>query len=153
MTPQLTVWQHATPDDVDDLLPLLEAFYAEELLMHDGASVRAAVVELLNNPNLGGIWLLRVEGALAGYLVAIIGYGIEFGGRYVLVDELYIRPEFRGGGKWRIGFREVEKWARSHGIRAMRLEVNHHNERAKRIYLNDGFSDDERSILTKRLIS
>jgi len=151
MTPELSVWQHATPDDVEELLPLLADFYAEEQLIHDAGSIRAAVVDLLADPDLGGVWLLRVEGALAGYLIAVTGYSVEFGGRYVLLDELFIRPEFRGGGKWRQGFREVEKWALGRGIRTIRLEVNHHNEKARNLYLADGFSDDERSIFTKRL--
>ena len=151
MTPELSVWQHAIPDDVEELLPLMEDFYAEEQLVHDAISVSRAVVDLLADPDLGGVWLLRVEGVLAGYLIAVLGYSVEFGGRYVLVDELFIRPEFRGGGKWRQGFREVESWARQRGIRTLRLEVNHHNEKAASLYLADGFSNDERSILTKRL--
>lgn len=151
MTPELSVWQHAIPDDVEELLPLLEAFHAEELLDHDAVSVRRAVVDLLADPDLGGVWLLRVEGVLAGYLIATLGFSVEFGGRYVLLDELFILPEFRGGGKWRQGFREVESWARQRGIRTFRLEVNHHNEKAAGLYLADGFSDDERSIFTKRL--
>ncbi|MBX3742887.1 MAG: GNAT family N-acetyltransferase [Akkermansiaceae bacterium] len=151
MTPELSVWQHAIPDDVEELLPLLEAFYSEEQLDHDAPSVRSAVVDLLADPDLGGVWLLRVEGVLAGYLIATLGFSVEFGGRYVLLDELFILPEFRGGGKWRQGFREVESWARQRGIHALRLEVNHHNEKAGNLYLADGFSDDERSIFTKRL--
>ncbi|RYD26286.1 MAG: GNAT family N-acetyltransferase, partial [Verrucomicrobiaceae bacterium] len=89
MTPELSVWQHAIPDDVEELLPLLEAFYLEERLDHDAVSVRRAVVDLLADPDLGGVWLLRVEGVLAGYLIATLGYSVEFGGRYVLVDELF----------------------------------------------------------------
>jgi GNAT superfamily N-acetyltransferase len=151
MNPELSVWQRAIPDDVEEFLPLLEAFYVEELLEHDAVFVRKAVGDLLVQPNLGGVWLLRVEGVLAGYLIATLGFSVEFGGRYVLLDELFILPEFRGGGKWRQGFREVETWARQRGIHAVRLEVNHHNEKAASLYLKDGFSNDRRSIFTKRL--
>lgn len=144
-------WSPATSNDLAEVLPMMEAFYQEEHLPYDAEVVRGAVVELLSNSSLGHIRLLRVNGVAAGYLVAILGYGIEFGGRYVLLDELYLRPETRGAGRWRQGFRAVEEWARDNEIGALRLEVNHHNEKAKRLYLNDGFSDDERSILTKRL--
>jgi len=146
-------WAPAAPDDLADLLVMLEAFYEEEQLEHDPDGSAAAVKELLERPSVGKIWMLRRGEAVAGYLIAIIGFGVEFGGRYILLDELFIRPGFRGHGQWRVGFAEVERWALSENIRAMRLEVNHHNERAKRLYLTDGFADDERSILTKWLAS
>ncbi len=144
-------WTPALPADLATLLPMLEAFYEEEKLVHDAGATGSAVRELLENPALGKIWLLRSGQTTAGYLIAIIGFGVEFGGRYVLLDELFIRPEFRGNGRWRQGFGEVEEWAAANGIAAMRLEVNHHNAKAKSLYLGYGFTDDERSILTKRI--
>lgn len=142
-------WSPAVLEDLPDLLLMLEAFYEEEQLTHDPDGVAVAVRELLERPAIGKIWMLRSGGSIAGYLIAIIGFGVEFGGRYVLLDELFIRPGFRGHGQWRVGFAEVERWALSEGIGALRLEVNHHNTKAKSLYLGYGFADDERSILTK----
>ena len=136
--------------DLAVLLPMLEAFYEEEQLAHDPDGTAAAIKELLERPSAGRILILRRGVSVAGYLIAIIGFGVEFGGRYVLLDELFIRPGFRGHGQWRVGFAEVEQWAVAEGIGFLRLEVNHHNSKAKGLYLGYGFTDDERSILTKR---
>ena len=144
-------WTLAVVEELPDLLRMLEAFYVEEQLIHDPEGTSAAVRSLLGEPSAGAIWLLRSGESIAGYLIASIGFSVEFGGRYVLLDELYIRPEFRGHGQWRRGFSEVERWAGDKGIHTLRLEVNHHNSRAKGLYLGYGFIDDERSILTKRL--
>ena len=144
-------WIPAVRGDLTDLLLMLRAFYQEEQLEHDEGRTASAVEDLLGNPSLGGIWMLRKGDTNAGYLIAIIGFGVEFGGRYVLLDELFIRPEFRGHGQWRLGFAEVERWAAAAGIGALRLEVNHHNSKAKNLYLGYGFTDDQRSILTKWL--
>ena len=144
-------WSLATEGELPELLEMLEAFYVEEQLAHDPEGTSAAVKALVGDPSLGAIWLLKCGGSIAGYLIASIGFSVEFGGRYVLLDELFIRPEFRGHGQWRRGFAEVERWASEKGIGTLRLEVNHHNSRAKGLYLGYGFIDDERSILTKRL--
>lgn len=144
-------WSLATEGELPDLLEMLAAFYVEEQLAHDPEGTSAAVKSLLGDPSAGAIWLLKCGGTVAGYLIASVGFSVEFGGRYVLLDELFIRPEFRGHGQWRRGFAEVERWAVEQGIQTLRLEVNHHNSRAKGLYLGYGFIDDERSILTKRL--
>jgi GNAT superfamily N-acetyltransferase len=142
-------WIPATPADLATLLPMLGEFYEEEKLAFDPDATTAAVKELLESPSVGRIWFLRLGETVVGYLIAIIGFGVEFGGRYVLLDELFIRPGFRGHGQWRRGFGEVERWAATAGIGFLRLEVNHHNTKAKSLYLGYGFIDDERSILTK----
>ena len=144
-------WSLATEGEQPELLEMLAAFYVEEQLVHDPEGTSAAVRTLLGDPSLGAIWLLKCDGSTAGYLIASIGFSVEFGGRYVLLDELFIRPQFRGHGQWRKGFAEVERWAAEKGIHTLRLEVNHHNSRAKGLYLGYGFADDERSILTKSL--
>ena len=43
---------------------------------------------------------------------------------------------------------ESSRTLRSLGFSVLRLEVNHHNTRAKALYLSAGFQDDSRDILT-----
>jgi len=40
------------------------------------------------------------------------------------------------------------QWARQQGAAVMRLEVNHHNARAKALYLSCGYDDDQRDLLS-----
>ena len=40
------------------------------------------------------------------------------------------------------------QWARQQGAAVMRLEVNHHNARAKALYLSCGYADDQRDLLS-----
>ena len=48
----------------------------------------------------------------------------------------------------RLALALARDWAIMEGASVMRLEVNHHNARAKALYLSAGYRDDERDILT-----
>ena len=84
----------------------------------------------------------------AGYITLGWCFSIEQGGRFVLLDELYLVPAVRGQGLGRQALALAAQWARQQGAAVMRLEVNHHNARAKALYLSAGYRDDARDILT-----
>lgn len=144
-------WLVASPADIDVVLTLMQEFYAEEDLHYDGATASTATSNLLADPSLGAIFLLRdsVEKSY-GYFVVTLGYSLEFGGRYALLDELFLRPSVRGQGAGKRALTTAESWAVSARATALRMEVNHHNEKARSIYLKSGFHDDQRHLLSKR---
>lgn len=155
MTAELQ-WTKAVCADEDIVLALMQAFYAEEGLVFNPDAARAAAREMLGNPQHGQIFLLSeahheaLRGA-AGYMAVAFWHSLEFGGRVALLDELYIAPALRGRGWATKALQFVREWALSQGAVALRLEVNHHNARAKSIYLKSGYVDDKRDILTLRL--
>jgi GNAT superfamily N-acetyltransferase len=144
-------WTAATLAEQEIVLDLIRAFYAEEGLRFDEIATPRAARELLSQPDRGTILLLEIDGEIAGYLVATLGFSLEFGGRFVLLDELFIRPDFRGRGAAKSGFQQVEAWAVSMAAAAIRLEVNHHNATAHAVYVKSSFIDDRRHLLTKWL--
>lgn len=148
-------WHEATPEDETALFTLIEAFYAEEQIALHPASTRAALRAMLQSPHLGRIFLLKDTGAPhalpRGYAALAFWHSLEFGGRVVLFDEFYLAPSVRGRGLAPQTLDKVRAWARAQDAVAVRLEVNHHNRRAMKIYLKSGFQDDKRDILTFRL--
>ena len=52
---------------------------------------------LQKNPYLEG-WMIESQGRAAGYILLSFTYGNEAGGMIVLLEELYIRPEYQGQG-------------------------------------------------------
>lgn len=155
MTAELQ-WTDASRADEETLLALMQAFYAEEGLVFRPDAARAAVREILGNPQIGSVFLLKemqheaLQGAV-GYVAVAFWHCMEFGGRVALLDEFYIAPALRGRGWAPKALDFVRDWARAQQCVAVRLEVNHHNARAKRIYTEAGYSDDRRDILTLRL--
>lgn len=148
MTPDIAV---AGPGDEEALVALLPEFYREEHLPWDEAVARRALRPLLADRAFGAVLLLRAAGEPAGYLVLTWGYSLEFHGRDALVDELYLRPDHRGAGWGAALLGEAERVCREEGVRALHLEVDRRNDRARRLYERLGFRDHDRYLLTRWL--
>ncbi|MBE7210899.1 MAG: GNAT family N-acetyltransferase [Gluconacetobacter diazotrophicus] len=144
-------FRQAGPDDASVLLGLMRPFYAEEHLTFDPERTPAALRTLLSDPALGQVWLLEADGAAAGYFVLAFVCVLEFGGRCAFVDELFIRPEHRGRGLGTAALAQAAAVGAAVGLSALRLEVDHANPGAERLYRRAGFERHERAVMTRRL--
>lgn len=153
-------WRMATLADGPEVLARMEAFYAEERLGFDGATQGRALDALLAEPALGAVFLLEPEGEAgsaggreeaAGYVVLTRGHSLEFGGKFYLLDELYVAPEWRGRGEGGRVVQRAAEWARKQGAGALRLEVARENGRARALYARAGMVAEERELMTLRL--
>ncbi|MET0329270.1 MAG: GNAT family N-acetyltransferase [Luteimonas sp.] len=140
----------ATPEDLPALLAMMRAFYAEDLLRFDETVTPRAVATLLADPACGAMLLLGETGS-AGYLALTRGFSLEQAGHYALLDELYIAPAARGRGFGAQALALAAAQARAWGVDVLRLEVHHHNPRAKALYLRAGFVDSHRDTLVLEL--
>jgi ribosomal protein S18 acetylase RimI-like enzyme len=133
------------------ILGFMRGLYAHDSIRYDLDRARETCEWLIANPGHGGIWVIRSEGRDAGYLIVTQCVSIEFGGRFALLDELYVDEAFRGQG---LGAEAVEfaaAWARERGLKAIRLETAHDNERARGLYRKCGYVVDERHLMTRWL--
>jgi GNAT superfamily N-acetyltransferase len=145
------VFTVADASDVELLIELMREFYACEHLEFDERAARTTLEQILRERRFGVIHLIRVDGAAAGYLVLTFGFSLEFGGRDALIDELYLRENFRGHGLGKASLELAVEVCRAEGIRALHLEVDRVNTRAQAVYRQAGFRDHDRHLLTKRL--
>ncbi|MDQ3686995.1 MAG: GNAT family N-acetyltransferase [Acidobacteriota bacterium] len=135
--------------DEDILIVLMREFYAVEHLTFDEGVARAALRQILHHSSLGSVYLIRSDEDVAGYVVLTFGFSLEFHGRDALVDELYLREEFRGKGLGRAALEFVEEVCREEGVKALHLEVDRVNTRAQEVYRAAGYRDHDRYLLTK----
>lgn len=149
MTPLITI---ATKPELDTLLELMQEFYLIEQLNYDENIIRDGLHQIFENKNNGYAHLIKVEDKPAGYFILTFGFSLEFHGRDALVDELYVREEFRGKGIGSACLQQIENLCRQEGIHAVHLEVDHTNIRAKELYHRSGYYDHNRYLLTKWLI-
>lgn len=152
----ILAWQPAALADGPEALDLMRAFYDEERIAFDGAAQGRALDALLSDPSLGSVFLLREEGAAPdapplGHLVLTRGHSLEFGGRFLLLDELYLVPAIRGRGEGRRALDFAARQARESGAQALRLEVSRENHRALAAYRRVGFVAETRDLMTLRL--
>jgi ribosomal protein S18 acetylase RimI-like enzyme len=141
----------AGPGDLERVLELMRAYYAFDRLAFEEPAARRAVSELLTDSNLGRVFFVDVDGAVAGYAVLALGFSIEFHGRDAFVDEIYLREEYRGRGLGRRVLAFLEDTCRSLGVRSLHLEVERHNTAAQAVYRRVGFVDHDRYLMTKRI--
>ena len=141
----------AGQDDIPALLPLIEALYQHEQIAFDAIRIADLLGSLIRQPDQGEVLLLDEGGQHAGYLVLTWCFSFEFGGRFGLLDELYVAPAFRSGGRAALAIHAAIARCREKGAGALRLEVTEGNDRAANVYRRHGFRTDPRRLMTLRL--
>jgi GNAT superfamily N-acetyltransferase len=153
--------------DISRHLEIMREFYLDGNLEFVENVARESAERLIERPELGRIvWIM--DGALprdgrreklivdmppapVGYFVLTVGYSLEFGGIITLLDELFVRPGFQGHGMGKKALLEAGKISREYGARALRLEVDRENDRARKLYEKTGFIAHARDIMTLRV--
>jgi GNAT superfamily N-acetyltransferase len=138
-----------TPDDIDRVLSMMEQLYVHGADPFDAARARRATETLLTEPEFGGVWMIDADGSLAGYLVVLLGYSLEFGGRFGLLDELFVAEDHRGRGLGAEALAFAGQQCRARGWQALRLEVGQQNHGAISLYRRAGFQMHDRFLMTK----
>ena len=139
----------AAESDTAALLKFMEAYYAFDGHGFDNQKARVALTTLLEDANLGRVWIILDGEAPVGYAVICFGYSLEWLGRDAFVDEFYLLPDYRGRGWGRKTMVFVEEAARSLNVRALHLEVVRENVTALQVYRKLGFKDRESTFLSK----
>lgn len=146
------VLRAAGAEDLGLLLDLIRGLYGAEHIPFDEERATRALGGLLAEPSLGWVWIAERGDAgdrqAAGYAVVTYGYSLEFGGRFALLDELFIAEQHRGAGLGRDLLARIAEECRQRGLHAVRLEVERENERACGLYRRAGFEVHDRDLMT-----
>jgi len=136
------------PEDEPDFLELTRAFYSHERFDFDPAATGRMVRHLLASPQVGAVYLARHNGRPAGYLVLTHCYSLEFGGPFVLLDEIFVLPEVQGTGLGKRLIDTAATYCRANGFGYLRLEVQKKNARAVEVYRTYGFRTEDRHLMS-----
>ena len=138
-------------NDVELILPLVEAFCEHFHYPFVREEKRAQLAEFVATPALGRLLAIRCRGSLIGYALIAFSFGLEFGGRLAFIDELWVMPSARCDGVGGTALAQIEAVSLACGMRALRLEVDRGNERVVALYARTGYTDHHRRLLTKKL--
>lgn len=138
-----TLLHLCTPDDADKLLPLVEAFHAEEGIASNADFRTAAVLPLLEGNPHGAAYLIGPRRAPVGYIVISFGWSVEFGGMDGFLDEIYLRPAVRGKGMASEALGALMNGLKNSDLKALHLEVDRENT-STGIYERLGFQNRAR---------
>jgi ribosomal protein S18 acetylase RimI-like enzyme len=149
------IFRPAAKDDEANLLRMMRALAEQEpgAYYFNEHAVRRVLRRFLGDPSLGKAWIFSDGANIAGYIVLTLGYSFEYHGRDAFVDELYVEPQYRRRGIGREAVKFVERQARTMGVTALHLEVDHGNDPALELYQRAGYQDHDRYLMTKWLVS
>lgn len=130
----------ATLSDVPDLVELMREFYAESSFPLDREWAARSFSRLIAEPSRGAVWLIEVDGALAGHVVLSVRFAMEFGGLCAYVDDLFVRARFRRRGAARAALDALLAECRRRGCGSIHVEVDPANLAANALYRRYGLA-------------
>jgi GNAT superfamily N-acetyltransferase len=146
----------ATADDLPVLADLLaELFTLESDFIPDRARQLAGLKLILDNPGLGRLFVLRVQGhdgwRVAGMANALITVSTAEGGRVLLLEDVILDRAHRAGGLGRRLVEHVLAWAAGEGMTRATLLADRDNAAALGFYGRLGFEPSRMQVLRKAL--
>ena len=137
LQPDFRAYYHA---DLAELEQMMFGLYAEDPEGESltGEKIIATVDEFAQYLEKGRIVMFTVEQMIVGYGLVIVYWSNEHGGNILHIDELYVKPKWRGQGlatQFLITLSESEPAT----TKALQLEVTPSNPRALAYYRRLGF--------------
>lgn len=143
-----------TVEDADDFCKLCENFYNSGATKrgYDYNSTMLTFRQIISrHENLWGYFIIDQEtGSVAGYALITTYWCNEESGNVVILDELYVRPEFRHHGYGREFMTWLENEFKENAV-SIELEVLSTNVVAKDLYAKSGYYEDGFVVLSKRI--
>lgn len=124
----------------DEVLAMVNAFYHSDAVSHPVPVSRMEQTfadAVSADPVLEGI-LLKEDEETVGFAYVTEYYACEVAGRCLMLEELFVKEEYRGKG-YGTRFFETLKEEKPQ-VRRFRLEVSEDNEAAVRLYKRLGFA-------------
>ncbi len=142
----------AAREDLPQMADLLaELFTLESDFQPERGKQLRGLQLILDEPALGRLFVLRIDGKVAGMANALITVSTAEGGRVLLLEDVIVRDEHRGGGLGRSLVEHVLGWARDQGMARATLLADRDNQAALDFYRKLGFASSHMTVLRKPL--
>ncbi|MFK7747087.1 MAG: GNAT family N-acetyltransferase [Kordia sp.] len=138
-------------EDKSDVLKMMTSFNKIDDYDFDLIIGERNLLEFTSNDSLGRLYLIKFEQLNIGYIILTFGFSFEYKGRDAFIDEFYIKQDYRNKGIGKMTMDFIESESKKLNINAVHLEVERHNINANRLYLNNGYESNDRTLLTKRI--
>ena len=125
-------------EDKTTVFDMMKVFYNSPAVLSNGSD------EIYNNdiencvndcPFLEG-YIFEEDGNILGYAMTAKSFSTEFGKPCIWIEDLYIKPEYRGKGIGSSFFKYIEE---KYPNTLMRLEAEEENENAIHVYRKNGY--------------
>lgn len=138
--------------DETEVLAMMRVFYDSPAVLHTSSDevLKRDIADCISDmPYVSG-YLFEVDGVVAGYAMTAVSYTTEYGGICVWLEDLYLKPEYRGKGLPNQFFMYLEEQY-PEAVR-FKLEVEKENEFAIAAYQKNGYGISPYIEMTKEMI-
>lgn len=128
--------------DTNEVFEMMREFYDSPAILHDVSEEvlrRNIDACISDNPYIDGL-VFRAHGGIAGYAMLAKSFSTEFGGACIWIEDLYMKPEYRGGGIGTQFFGYLEKTYQGQAV-LLKLEVERGNTWAIEVYKKCGYRE------------
>jgi len=134
----------ATAADIPRLNELLAILFTQEAdFRPDPCRQSAALRQIIENPALGHILVLREDSAIVGMVNLLYTVSTALGDRVAILEDMIIDPGYRGGGGGSRLLDGAIAFARQQGCLRITLLTDRTNSGAIRFYERHGFALSE----------
>ena len=137
--------------DAENFTSMVLALYTDdpEGEAMDRGKVSRTIEQLTFRPDKGEIIIFHDGHTYCGYSILLFLWSNELGGDTVMVDELYVKPQFRSQGLGKSFFGWLQ--TRYPQAQAFALETTPSNTRARQLYSRLGFEEVDNVRMLKKL--
>lgn len=147
-----TAIDFATAEDLPAMADLLHELFSLEADFQPERDKQLAGLRLiLDTPALGRLFVLRVDGAVAGMANALITVSTARGTPVLLLEDVIVGRAWRGGGHGRALIEHVCAWARGQGMTRVTLLADQDNAPALAFYEKLGFAKSAMVVRRRNL--
>jgi ribosomal protein S18 acetylase RimI-like enzyme len=132
-----------TENDIDIVVGYMQALQKDdpEEMPNNTDTLVKKIQDSFKYPNEVKTFLVEDNGISVGYFVLAFGYSFEFGGRIIMLDEMYVDPSARGKGYAKAMIDFTEQFARDNDCKSVYMVTTQSNEYARNLYRKYGYSD------------
>lgn len=142
----------ACAEDLPQLADLLaELFTLESDFQPERDKQLRGLQLIFDNPALGRLFVLRIDGQVAGMANALITVSTAEGGKVLLLEDVIVHRAHRGTGLGRYLVEHVLGWASVQGMTRVTLLADRDNHAALDFYRRLGFATSYMTVLRKEL--
>ena len=136
--------------DLEAMADLLaELFALESDFKPERGKQLAGLRLILDNPPLGQLFVLRVNQQVAGMANALFTVSTAEGGKVVLLEDVIVKPAWRGQKLGRLLVERVIEWAADQGVTRVTLLADRDNAPALAFYRRPGFEPSAMRVLRR----
>lgn len=107
--------------------------------------------EAMDNPEMIRLFIIESEGKAIGFANVMIIFSVWSHGRALILDDLYIKEEFRGGGIGRSVMEYLERYSRAQGFMRLQFQSEHTNPAAHKFYTKLGYTSEGMNFYVRYL--